>query len=83
MVGPVSAMTAFVAHVQGANPQTGLYVLTATNQSILFSVPLTGTVVGITYVGSVETDTDNPSLSYRSAHWHLHLYNLASVANGH
>ncbi|UZJ55551.1 hypothetical protein CBS101457_004871 [Exobasidium rhododendri] len=46
LVGPISAMRAFVAHMQGVNPDTGLYVLTARNQSILFSVPLTGTVIG-------------------------------------
>lgn len=45
LVGPVSAMRAFVAYMQGVNPETGLFVLTASNQSILFSVPLTGTVV--------------------------------------
>lgn len=38
-------MPIFVRKMQGVNPQTGLYVLTASNQSIVFSVPLTGTVV--------------------------------------
>ena len=75
-------MTAFVAHVQGANPQTGLFVLTATNQSILFSVPLTGTVVGSAY-GSVIISTDTLLLSQRLAHWLLHPYNLALVESGH
>lgn len=39
-------MRSFVRDMQGANPQTGQYVLTASHQSIIFSVPLTGTVVG-------------------------------------
>lgn len=46
LVGPVSAMKSFVRDMQGINTQTGQYVLTARHQSIIFSVPLTGTVVG-------------------------------------
>lgn len=46
LVGPVSAMKPFVRDMQGANPATGEFVLTARHQSIIFSVPLTGTVVG-------------------------------------
>jgi hypothetical protein len=81
LVGPVSAMTAFVAHVQGANPQTGLFVLTATNQSILFSVPLTGTVVGRLPRSSMVAAK---SLSFfcRLALLHPHPFNHALVASG-
>lgn len=45
LVGPISAMPTFVRDMQGLNTKTGSFVLTARNQSIVFSVPLTGTVV--------------------------------------
>ncbi|CEH11805.1 sucrose transporter [Ceraceosorus bombacis] len=46
IIGPIASMTAFVEEYQGVNPTTGELVLTARNQSMLFSIPLVGTVFG-------------------------------------
>lgn len=87
LVGPVSAMRAFVAHMQGVNPETGMYVLTATNQSILFSVPLTGTVVSGKHTGETfDTDQFLPTCSLFCHRWELllrHHFKVDLVENGH
>ncbi|CAI7629283.1 unnamed protein product [Penicillium glandicola] len=46
IISPVAALSAFVEKFQGPNPATGNYVLTASNQNLVFSLPLVGSVIG-------------------------------------
>lgn len=46
IVSPVAALHPFIEHYQGINPNTGTYVFTANNQSLIFSVPIVGSVIG-------------------------------------
>ncbi|KAJ5753804.1 uncharacterized protein N7511_007957 [Penicillium nucicola] len=46
IISPVAALVPFVEKFQGLNPVTGKYVLTARNQSLVFSLPLVGSVIG-------------------------------------
>lgn len=47
IMSPLAAMPEFVKRYQGLNPQTGDYTFTASHQSMLFSIPLTGTIVSV------------------------------------
>lgn len=46
VISPVVALSAYVEKFQGINPVTGGLVLTARNQSLVFSVPLVGSILG-------------------------------------
>lgn len=46
IVSPVAALEPFVERYQGPNPTTGQLVFTANNQSLVFSLPLAGSVLG-------------------------------------
>ncbi|KAF9892172.1 hypothetical protein FE257_002578 [Aspergillus nanangensis] len=46
IISPVAALEPFVDKYQGLNPATGTYVLTARNQTLVFSVPLVGSIIG-------------------------------------
>lgn len=46
IVSPIAALQPFVDHFQGINPNTGTYVFTANNQSLIFSTPIVGSVIG-------------------------------------
>lgn len=46
IVSPVAALHPFVDRYQGLNPTTGTYVFTANNQSLIFSTPIVGSVIG-------------------------------------
>lgn len=46
IVSPVAALEPFVRDYQGVNPSTGDLVFTANNQSLIFSLPLAGSVLG-------------------------------------
>ncbi|PWY78601.1 sugar transporter [Aspergillus eucalypticola CBS 122712] len=46
IISPVAALAPFVDKYQGPEPLTGKLVLTARNQSILFSIPLIGSILG-------------------------------------
>lgn len=46
LMSPLAAMPEFVKKYQGINPQTGDYTFTAPHQSMIFSIPLIGTIFG-------------------------------------
>ncbi|KAH8431249.1 uncharacterized protein LDX57_008911 [Aspergillus melleus] len=46
IISPVAALEPFVDRYQGLNPKTGVYSMTARNQTIIFSVPLVGSIFG-------------------------------------
>ncbi|CAI7612169.1 unnamed protein product [Penicillium discolor] len=46
IISPIAALTPFVAKFQGPNPTTGHNILTASNKSLIFSLPLVGSVIG-------------------------------------
>ncbi|PWN97619.1 general substrate transporter [Tilletiopsis washingtonensis] len=55
IIGPIASMHSFVDKMQGPNPKTGEFVFTASNQSILFSVPLTATIFGALFSTPLQT----------------------------
>ncbi|EPQ30684.1 uncharacterized protein PFL1_01585 [Pseudozyma flocculosa PF-1] len=46
IMSPLAAMPRFVEKFQGVNPDTGDLTFTASHQSMLFSIPLIGTILG-------------------------------------
>ncbi|KAN0065516.1 hypothetical protein ACQY0O_001353 [Thecaphora frezii] len=46
LMSPLAAMPDFVRHFQGLNQDTGDYTFTASHQSMIFSIPLIGTIIG-------------------------------------